>query len=101
MMDPMPPDATTSPAAKKPVIAPASVHHTTINAKKSSLTRYAPGAALAASGALLTLGTGARVVYNRRKRRGAWDFWGEDDEPFGIVVSREEAAEAARRHRRR
>jgi hypothetical protein len=76
------------------------VHHTTVNAHKSALSGYAPGAALVASGALLTLGTGARVVYNRRRRRSAWDFWG-DDEPFGIVVSREEAAEAERRHSHR
>ena len=79
---------------------PARVHHTKVNAGKS-LTGYAPGAALVASGALLTLGTGARVVYNRRKRRSAWDFWGDDGEPFGIVVSREEAAEAERRHSHR
>jgi hypothetical protein len=88
----------TGPSPNKPAAAPARVHHTTVNAKKSSLSGYAPGAALVASGALLTLGTGARVVYNRRKRRSAWDFWGDDDEPFGIVVSREEAAEAERRH---
>jgi len=85
---------------KKPAPVPARVHHTKVNAGKS-LTGYAPGAALVASGALLTLGTGARVVYNRRKRRSAWDFWGDDGEPFGIVVSREEAAEAERRHSHR
>ena len=85
---------------KKPAPVPARVHHTKVNAGKS-LTGYAPGAALVASGALLTLGTGARVVYNRRKRRSAWDFWSDDGEPFGIVVSREEAAEAEMRHSHR
>jgi len=82
-----------------PAMAPAKAHSTAVN-KASSLTNYAPGAALVLSGALLTIGTGFKVVHSRRKRRQDWDYSGDgpDLEPLGIVVSRDEAIEYTRRH---
>jgi hypothetical protein len=93
---------TTGPTAANhlaPAKVPAKAHSTTVN-KASSLTNYAPGAALVLSGALLTIGTGFKVVHSRRKRRQDWDYYGDgpDLEPLGIVVSRDEAIEYTRRH---
>ena len=89
-----------SSGPSSPAVVPAKAHHTTVN-NASSLRNYAPGAVLAVSGALLTIGTGAKVVHSRRKRRQDWDdqdLDGPDLTALGIVVSRDEAVEFSRRH---